>query len=78
LLKHSAPRCLFHLKSWLVEKSPDGENWQEVAGEEGNKLVKGSGFTIAVAVAGGGGCYFIQLVNIDRTHFGNDALAVSA
>ena len=27
----------FHLKSWLVETSADGENWREVAREEDNK-----------------------------------------
>jgi hypothetical protein len=31
-----------HLKSWLIETSGDGENWQEVAREENNKQLNGS------------------------------------
>jgi hypothetical protein len=66
-----------HLKSWLVETSMDGENWQEVAREENNKL-NGKWFTATFAVAGGGECRFIRLVNIGRNHAGYDQLWISA
>jgi hypothetical protein len=67
-----------HLKSWLVETSVDGENWREVDREENNNQLNGPLFTATFAVAGGGECRFIRLVNIGRNHFGNDCLCISA
>jgi hypothetical protein len=67
-----------HLKSWLVETSVDGENWREVAREEDNEQFNGGYFTGTFAVAGGGECRFIRLVNIGRNHFGDDQLFISA
>jgi hypothetical protein len=68
------PRRGRHLKSWLVETSADGEKWREVAREE----VNGDRFTGTFAVAGGGECRFIRLVNIGRNHNRNDYLCISA
>jgi hypothetical protein len=62
-----------HLKSWLVETSVDGESWREVAREEND-----SRFTATFAVAGGGECRFIRLVQIGRNQHGGDQLAISA
>jgi hypothetical protein len=56
----------------------DGENWREVAGKENNKQLNGSLFTGTFAVAGGGECRFIRLVNIGKNHFGDDTLVISA
>jgi hypothetical protein len=67
-----------HLRSWLVETSLDGKDWREVAREENNKQLNGTYFTATFAVAGGGECRFIRLVNISRNDFGNDSLSVSA
>jgi hypothetical protein len=67
-----------HLKLWLVETSADGESWWEVARDEENNQLNGSRFTGAFAVAGGGECRFIRLVNIGRNHGRNDALCISA
>jgi hypothetical protein len=67
-----------HLKSWLVETSTDGESWQEVAHEEDNKQLNGTYFTATFAVAGGGECRFIRLVNIGRNHWGSDDIIISA
>jgi hypothetical protein len=44
----------------------------------GNKELNAKGFTGTFAVAGGGACRFIRLVNIGRNHFGNDQLLISA
>jgi hypothetical protein len=63
---------------WLVETSTDGEEWREVAREEGNKQLNDKWFTATVAVAGDGKCRFIRLVNIDRNQSGTDALLISA
>jgi hypothetical protein len=68
----------YHLKSWLVETSGDGESWRAAAHEEDNKQLKGKWFTGTFAVAGGAGCRFIRLVNIGRNHFGNDRILISA
>jgi hypothetical protein len=68
----------WHLKSWLVETSANGESWREVAREKNNKQVNGSSFTGTFAVAGGGECRFIWLVNIGKNHSGYDAFMISA
>jgi hypothetical protein len=67
-----------HLNSWLVEASTDGENWREVAHEKNNNRLNGSGFTGTFAVADGGECRFIRLVNIGKNHSGYDCLNISA
>jgi hypothetical protein len=67
----------FHLKSWLVETSADGECWREVARAEGSTL-NGPFFTAIFAVADREECRFIRLVNIGRNHCGNGRLVISA
>jgi hypothetical protein len=67
-----------HLKSWLVETSVDGESWREVAHEEDNWQFNGEWFTATFPVAGGEECRFVRLVNIGRSHFGNDLIWISA
>jgi hypothetical protein len=67
-----------HLKSWLVETSADGKNWREVAHEENNTQLNGKFFTATFAVADGGECRFIRLVNIGRNHYGGDGILISA
>jgi hypothetical protein len=67
-----------HLKSWLVETSADGECWREVAREEDNGQLNGPSRTGTFAVADGGRCRFIRLVNIGRNHFGQDNILISA
>jgi hypothetical protein len=67
-----------HLKSWLVETSVDGKSWQEVDHQEDNEQLNGQWFTGTFAVAGGGECRFIRLVNIGRSHSGHDCLKFSA
>jgi hypothetical protein len=68
----------WHLKSWRVETSADGETWQEVAREEDRQQLNGAWFTGTFAVAGGGGCSFIRLVNIGKFHDGSDLVCISA
>jgi hypothetical protein len=75
---HDSYRGWEHLKSWLVETSADGENWREVAREENNKRLNGSRFIGTFAVADGGECRFIRLVNVGRSHYGDDCLWISA
>jgi hypothetical protein len=67
-----------YLKSWLVETSADGQNWREVAREENNEQLNGSRFTGTFAVARGGECRFIRLVNIGKNHRKDDRLKISA
>jgi hypothetical protein len=68
----------FHLKSWLVETSADGESWREVAREADNKQLNGSYFTGTFPVVGGEECRCIRLVNVGKNHEGDDALLISA
>jgi hypothetical protein len=67
-----------HLKSWLVETSVDGKNWQKAGGEKDNDHLNGRWFTGTFGLADCGECRFIRLVNIGRNHFGNDRLKISA
>jgi hypothetical protein len=75
---YDAGSSMFHLKSWLVETSADGEDWREVGREEDNKQLAGRDFTGTFAVAGGVECRFIRLVNIGRNHYGSDCVMISA
>jgi hypothetical protein len=68
----------WHLKSWVVETSMDGNNSREVAREEDSEQFNGSRFTSIFTVAGGGECRFIRLVNIGRNHHWSDQVAISA
>jgi hypothetical protein len=68
----------FHLKSWLVETSADGESWQDVAREKDNKQFTGTFFSGTFEVAGSEECRFIRLVNIGRNRAGYDSLQISA
>jgi hypothetical protein len=68
----------WRLKSWLVEASVHGESWREVDHRENNEQLNGAYFAGTFAVAGGGECRFIRLVDIGRNHVGNDCLLISA
>jgi hypothetical protein len=65
-------------KSWLVETSVDGESWREVDHKENSEQLNGANFRGTFAVAGGGECRFIRLVNVGKNHFANDCLFISA
>jgi hypothetical protein len=67
-----------HLKSWLVETSVDGASWREVAREADSSQLNGKWFTRTFAVAGGGECRCIRLVNIGRNHRGSNILYITA
>jgi hypothetical protein len=68
----------FHLKSWLVETSTDGQSWREVDYQADNEQLNDERCIGTFAVTGGGECRFIRLVNIGRNHYGNDQLAITA
>jgi hypothetical protein len=52
----------WHLKSWLIETSADGESWREADDRENNKQLNGSILNVTFEVAGGGDSRFIRLV----------------
>jgi hypothetical protein len=62
------------------------ESWRHVYRKEDSKLLNGrlveqligSRCTGTFAIAGGGECRFVRLVNISRNHSGNGHLAASA
>jgi hypothetical protein len=58
--------------------SVDGGNLQEITCEEDNEQLNGKWLTDTFAVAGGGECRFIRLVNISRNHHGDDFLSIWA
>jgi hypothetical protein len=62
----------FHLKSWLVEVSEDGQNWREADHKEDNEDLDGESRTRTFAVAGEHVCRFIRLVQIGTNHSGDD------
>jgi hypothetical protein len=67
-----------HLKSWVVETSADGCEWQQIDHKEGSDELKGDKVTSTFAVSGAGPCRFIRLVQIGRNHFGTSRLFLSA
>jgi hypothetical protein len=69
----------WHLKSWVVETSEDGNNWREVDHQEGSDELNGSHSARTFAVEPvGGPCRFIRLVNTDMNHSGNNSLDIEA
>jgi hypothetical protein len=56
----------------------DGKEWRKVAREDGDKHLNGIWSTATFAVAGGGEFRFIRLVNVGRTHQGNEGICISA
>jgi hypothetical protein len=68
----------YHLKSWLVETSADGESWREVPREGDNQQLNGKFVTGTFAIVAGGECRFIRLVNTDRSYARDDRLCISA
>jgi hypothetical protein len=66
------------LRSWLVKSSADGKDWQMVDHKENSEGLNGKPFTRTFAVAPGRPCRFIRLVNIGRSHSGDDRLSLSA
>jgi hypothetical protein len=66
------------VKWWVVETWVDGKRWREVAREEDNEQLNSKWFTGTFAIAGGGECRFIRLVNIGRNYRGDDCLSISA
>jgi hypothetical protein len=70
----------YHLKSWVVETSVDGQMWQEVDHQENNQDLNGRYRTRIFQVSAGvcRPCRMIRLVNIGRNHFGDDCLQIGA
>jgi hypothetical protein len=67
-----------NLKSWFIEISPDGQNWQEIDHKEDVQELDAAHAAATFAVARAGLCRFIRLVNIGRNHGLYDSLVVSA
>jgi hypothetical protein len=66
-----------HLRSWLVETSDDGRNWDEIDHREHSNELNGDWFTGTFAVGAATKCRYIRLVNLGRNHHGNDRLCIS-
>jgi hypothetical protein len=67
-----------HPKSWVVETSADGNNWQVIDHQENNDDFNGQSLVRTFSVTLAGVCRFIRLVNIGRNHYGNDRLVIAA
>jgi hypothetical protein len=66
-----------HLKSWLVETSLDGDDWQEVDRHEDNNELNDSWSTRTFRVASCGACRCIRLVSIGKNHRGRNRLVIT-
>jgi hypothetical protein len=67
-----------HLKSWIVETSQDGEEWEEIDKRDDDNESNGPERLRIFAVGSERLCRFVRLVNIGRNHVGNDRLSMSA
>jgi hypothetical protein len=69
---------LCHPKSWLLEVSEDGENWEEIDHRDNCTELSGKNRTRIFEVERAGEGRFVRLVNIGKNHYGDDCLALSA
>jgi hypothetical protein len=69
---------LCHPKSWVVEVSVDGKNWEEIDHKENCNALNGKNKTRIFEVETVGEGRFIRLVNIGKNHYGDNCLALSA
>jgi hypothetical protein len=67
-----------NLKSWLIEVSMDGEDWVEVDHRENNSDLNGKNIITTFSISRREVCRFLRLVNIGRTHSGDEALIISS
>jgi hypothetical protein len=66
------------LKSWVVERSLDGQNWTEIDVQVGNQDFKYDWNTASFALSNSGECRFIRLTQTDKNHYGDDELRLRA
>jgi hypothetical protein len=67
-----------HLKSWVIEVSLDGSNWEEIDRRENNNDLNGSSFIKTFSISKSIECRFIRLHQIGPNHYGNNHLLFSA
>jgi hypothetical protein len=67
-----------HLESWLVKTSSDWKIWSEIAREDSSQPLNGAYVTGTFMGAGGRERRFIRLVNLGKTHFGDDWFMIYA
>jgi hypothetical protein len=67
-----------HLKSWAVDASEDGVDWQEIDRRDNNNDLNGKSIVCTFTIAASRQCRFIRLVNIGRNQHGDDSIAISA
>jgi hypothetical protein len=66
-----------HPKSWMVETSHDGKTWTTIDRRENTSDLDDYGITATFKVDTNSASRFVKLVNIGRTHYGDDALIIS-
>jgi hypothetical protein len=67
-----------NLRSWAVEVSNDGRNWQQIDRRENNRDLNGYNLTKTFAVQKEEMGRYVRLVNIGRNHHGTNALCLTA
>jgi hypothetical protein len=67
-----------HLKSWVIEVSSDGSDWEEIDRPENNNELNASSLIKTFSVSKSIECRFIRLHQIGPNHQGNNYLLFSA
>jgi hypothetical protein len=68
----------YRLKSWVVEGSLDGRSWTEIDRQTDNQDFKYGANTASFAVSTPAEFRFIRLTQTDKSHYGDDYLALRA
>jgi hypothetical protein len=67
-----------HIKSWLIERSTDGQCWSEIDHKENDSILNRPGTIRKFPVTRSCACHFIRLVNIRVNYGGYDSLIITA
>jgi hypothetical protein len=67
----------WHLKSWIVQTSADGEKRREIDPRENNRDLNRQRFTTTFAIAEAITCRFVRLARVGKNHAGNDCLGIA-
>jgi hypothetical protein len=66
------------MRSWLVEVSAEGSNWQQIDRQENCGEANAPHYVGVFGISGSVACRFVRLVNIGRNYRGDDELVICA
>jgi hypothetical protein len=68
----------YHLRSWTLEGSIDGQSWQELDRRENNTALNSQGATMSFSISQSSEIQMIRLRQLSQNSSGNNQLVVNA